>query len=249
MESRKRITYLVAPEAEVYLSKVIKLLVFDLDGTLVDTRRDLANSVNHALVQAGFGALPVEAVVGAVGDGARNLIERSIKLAKNGVPPLPEETETVLSLFLKHYNEHCLVESAPYPGVAAALEKLAGYRKAVLTNKPGEPARRLLKGLNLAQHFEWILGGDNSFGQKPHPAALNHILATAGVKSEQTVMIGDGVQDLKVAQGAGTHFIGFLAGIGDRQTLLALHPESTLEEMQNLPAAVTAMDSLSAGRT
>ncbi len=242
MESRKRIAYLVVPGAEVYLSKVIKLLVFDLDGTLVDTREDLGNSVNHALVQKGLPALPMGTILAAVGDGARNLIERSLRIAKGGVSPSPAETESVLSAFLEHYNEHCLIKSVPYPGVAAALEKLAGYPKAVLTNKPGQPARRILEGLDLAKHFEWIVGGDNPFGQKPDPAALNHLLTTAGVEAGQAALIGDGIQDLKAAQAAGTHFIAFLAGIGDRQTLLAGHPESTLEDMHSLPAALSALD-------
>jgi len=241
--------YLVAPGAEVYLSRVIKLLVFDLDGTLVDSRLDLANSVNHALVQAGYAAIPVEAIIGAVGDGARNLVERCLRTAQGGLSPLPAETDAVLIAFLAHYQEHCLAETIAYPGVAAALEKLAGYRMAVLTNKPGRPAHRILGGLDLARHFEWILGGDNAFGQKPDPAALKHILSLAGVAPDQAAMIGDGVQDIKAARGAGIHFIGFMAGIGDRQTLLAEQPESILEDMQSLPAAVAALDSLVGDRS
>ena len=221
---------------------MLKLLVFDLDGTLVDTQRDLGNAVRHALIQSGNPSLPLEAVMANVGDGAYLLIERSLKAAQNGRTPDPAEVETSLAAFLEYYSNHCLVESAPYPGVSTALEKLVGYRKAVLTNKPYEPSQRILEGLGLAHHFEWIVGGDNPFGKKPNPAALNHIVASAKVTAHQTLMIGDGVQDIRAARQAGTRFLGFLNGIGNREALLAEQPEATIEEMRFVPEAMLDLE-------
>jgi phosphoglycolate phosphatase len=223
---------------------VIKLLVFDLDGTLVDTRRDLGYSVNHALVQCGFPSLPLEAIISKVGDGAALLIERSLRAALNNpdtFAPAKLDTDAVLSAFLEHYQDHCLGESLPYPGVRQSLEKLRPFPMAVLTNKPLLPTTRILAGLELSQYFTWVLGGDNAFGPKPNQAALLQILTWAKAEPGQTVVIGDGIQDLRVARRAGAHFLGFLNGIGAREALLSEQPEAILEAMHFLPEAISRL--------
>ncbi|MDB5102430.1 MAG: putative Phosphoglycolate phosphatase [Fibrobacteres bacterium] len=211
-----------------------------MDGTLADTRRDLALSVNHALTTVGGSPLPLETVVGFVGDGARNLLTRSLMAAGNGETSRGE-IDDALAAFLEHYRIHCLGETKPYPGVEASLERLSGYRKAVLTNKPLEPARKILAGLGLAGHFREVLGGDNPYGQKPDPAGLQHIMKAESVTARETVLIGDGVQDLNAARRAGTHFLAFLGGMGSRSAMLAGNPEASFEDMAKLPEALAGL--------
>lgn len=220
---------------------MLKLLVFDLDGTLADTRRDLAASVNAALAAIGRAALPVETVVGFVGDGARNLLTRSLAAAGDG-QPAPAAVDAALEAFLAHYREHCLLETRAYPGLAQALERLSGYRKAVLTNKPWAPAVRILEGLGVAGHFAHVFGGDNPYGQKPDPAALRKLMELESARPEETAMIGDGVQDLRAARRAGARFLGYLEGMGPPAALLAEGPEATFSSMAELPAAVAALE-------
>jgi phosphoglycolate phosphatase len=231
------------PGVEVYLSKVLKLLVFDLDGTLADTRRDLARSVNHALGSLGKSPLPLETVVGFVGDGARNLLLRSLAAAgaAGDAGAIDIDIDAAVAAFLDHYRTHCLGETALYPGVQASLEKLTGYRKAVLTNKPEAPARDILAGLGLASHFSQVFGGDNPYGQKPDPAALRRIMGAEGVSPDETLLIGDGTQDLQAARNAGCRFLAFLGGMGSVSAMLAGNPEATFNDMRNLPEAVAAV--------
>lgn len=234
------------PRVEVYLSRVLKLLVFDLDGTLADTRHDLAQSVNHALRASGHAPLPLSTVIGFVGDGARNLIQRSLDAAVKGAAPdiaAPDiEVDTALTAFMEHYAAHCLGETSAYPGVKASLERLPGYAKAVLTNKPAAPARTILAGLGLADHFTLLLGGDNPHGRKPDPAGLEHIMASAKAAPDETVLIGDGIQDLRAARNAGAHFLGFLGGMGSAEALKSENPEAVLEDMNRLPEALAALE-------
>lgn len=240
---------------------MLKLLVFDLDGTLVDTRADIVNSVNRALVQSGYPALAFETVLGGIGDGARNLLESSLWEAKVLQATLrrPEteilslktlvqnvefslEVDQVLNLFLDDYEVNCMIETVVYPGVLASLAQLNGYTKAVLTNKPDLHTQRILKALKLDSHFTWIVGGDNKHGAKPNPAALEEILAKAGAAPSEAAMIGDGIQDYSVAENAKTHFIGFLRGIGNPQALLDQNAKITIESMEFLPEAIERLN-------
>lgn len=220
---------------------MLKLLVFDLDGTLADTRRDLAASVNAGLAAIGRAALPVEAVVGFVGDGARNLLIRSLAAAGDHQPS-PATVDAALAAFLAHYQEHCLGETFAYPGLTQALDRLSGYRKAVLTNKPGAPAARILEGLGLAGYFGQVFGGDNPYGQKPDPSALLKLMEMESARPEETVMIGDGVQDLRAARRAGARFLGYLEGMGPPAALLGEGAEATFSSMAGLPDAVAALE-------
>jgi phosphoglycolate phosphatase len=233
-------TSLAGSTIEVYLSSVIKLLVFDLDGTLADTSKDLAASVNHAIAQAGHSPLPLDTVIDFLGDGARTLIARSLMASGDGEAS-GDEIDGALEAFLEQYRDHCLQETRLYPGMLAALEQMPLLRKAVLTNKPDEPARKILAGLGLAGHFARVVGGDNPFGKKPDPGALRQIMEAEGASPPATVMIGDGLQDLNVAKRAGTHFMGFLGGLSPREALLRENPEFVFESMQALPQALAAL--------
>lgn len=177
-----------------------RLIVFDLDGTLIDSRRDLADAANAAL--AAYGAhLLSEAVIGRmVGEGAATLIARAFAASGR------ERPADALDRFLAIYNERLLHHTRVYPKmpeVLAELQKRA--RLAVLTNKPLDATRRLLAGLDLARYFSDadVVGGDGPFPRKPDPAGLRHLIASAGARPAETVLVGDSVIDWHTARNAG----------------------------------------------
>jgi len=184
-------------------SKVVtgnfQLIVFDLDGTLVDSRRDLADAANALLESCGGGPLPEEHIGRMVGDGAATLVARVFEAS--GL----ERPADALERYLAFYDQRLLNHTRPYPGMAEVLDVL-GMRAtlAVLTNKPLAPARRILAGLDLARHFaeNAVLGGDGPFPRKPDPAGLRHLSARANVPVESTLLVGDSMIDWRTARAA-----------------------------------------------
>jgi phosphoglycolate phosphatase len=175
---------------------MIRLVVFDLDGTLVDSRRDLADSANALIAELGGAPLPEEAIVGMIGEGARLLVSRAL-----GAASLDPEAPGALSRFLELYDERLLAHTRPYDGVRAMLEAVAGRRVlSVLTNKPGAATVKLLSGLGLSEFFADVLGGDNAFGRKPDPAALRHLMSKAGIAAAEVLFVGDSSVDLETAR-------------------------------------------------
>ena len=177
------------------------LLVFDLDGTLVDSSRDLADTANALLVSYGAAPLDEPSVIRMVGEGAAVLVARLI--AARGIEADPAQA---LARFLALYDERLLAHTRPYDGIPEALDELGTWaRLAVLTNKPAAATARLLDGLGLRRAFEWVIGGDAAIGRKPDPAGLQWLVREAGADGEPAVMIGDSLVDLRTAQNAGTH--------------------------------------------
>ena len=162
---------------------MFQLYVFDLDGTLIDSRRDLANATNALLVECGAPALPEDRIGRMVGDGAATLVARAFDAAGIQSPP------DALARFLKFYGAHLLDHTRPYPGIVAALDALGARASlAVLTNKPIASTREILAGLDLARYFdaEAVVGGDGPFPRKPDPAGLRHLMARAGADAAST---------------------------------------------------------------
>jgi phosphoglycolate phosphatase len=204
----------------------IRLFVFDLDGTLVDSLRDLSNSANALL--AACGAPPLdEAVIGAmVGDGAATLVARAFSAA--GVPPPAD----ALDRFLAIYETKLLDYTCPYEGVPDVLAALAARASlAVLTNKPRAATLRILAGFDLAGFFEdqAIVGGDGPFVRKPDPAALLQLCARARVGAGETMMVGDSAVDWRTARNAGTGICLARYGFGFRG-----FPEAELREGEHV---------------
>jgi phosphoglycolate phosphatase len=176
-----------------------RLIVFDLDGTLVDSRRDLAESANQLLQQCGGAELSEEAIGRMVGDGAATLVARAFTAAHCQQP------SDALSRFLTIYNRRLLKFTRPYPGIRDLLASLRSRATlAVLTNKPLGATRSVLEGLDLASYFgERVVGGDGPFPRKPAPAGLNHLILESGVSAADTLLVGDSVIDWHTARAAG----------------------------------------------
>ena len=188
-----------------------RLIVFDLDGTLVDSRRDIADSANALLVACGAHPLPEDTIGRMVGFGAPTLVARAFA----GVA-LPQPADA-LDRFLAIYSERLLNHTRPYAGMPDVLDEL-GTRTplAVLTNKPLEATRRILVGLDLLRHFatDRVIGGDGSFPRKPDPSGLQHLTAGVGAPAEATVLVGDSVIDWRTARQAATQVCVARYGFG-----------------------------------
>jgi phosphoglycolate phosphatase len=187
-----------------------RLTVLDLDGTLVDSVDDLAASVNHALGQVGLPRRSREEIRGFVGEGARMLLERAVY-------PHADRLEPALAAWRAHYGEHLLDHTRPFPGIAAALAR-AGRPLAVLTNKPGAMARRILGGLRLLELFAVVVGGDE-VPRKPDPAGVRLILDRIGAHAADTVLVGDSPVDAATARAAGVSFVAVTWGLASRAAL------------------------------
>jgi phosphoglycolate phosphatase len=192
----------------------IRLLVFDLDGTLIDSRTDLTNSINAMLIEFHRQPLPEEIIAEYIGDGAGMLVRRA--LGDPGDEPL---VEGALNSFLNHYREHKLDHTYVYDGVFAALEKLkkspigTDRGMAVLSNKPVGPSQAICDALGLSPHFFRIYGGNSFSTKKPDPEGLTTLIREAGVQPEETVMIGDSNVDILTARRAKTWAIGCRYGL------------------------------------
>ncbi len=191
----------------------VKALIFDLDGTLIDSRRDLVLSVNATLREMRREELPEELVASYVGSGAPVLIGRAL----GGVAD-PEELQRALKYFLAHYEEHKLDFTKLYPGVREALEELRGVPMAVLTNKPVDISVRVLEGLDVAEFFRSIYGGDSFATKKPDPLGATTVLGELGVAGAQAAMVGDSEVDVQTARNAGmiSAIVNFGFGTHDR---------------------------------
>ena len=177
------------------------LYVFDLDGTLVDSRRDLADSANELLAECGASPLTEEHVGRLVGDGAATLVARAF--AASGVP----QPADALGRFLSIYDRRLLDHTRPYRGMPETLDALGRRaRLAVLTNKPIGSTRRILDALDLARRFDRsaVLGGDGPLPRKPDPTGLRHLAAAAGTPLSATLLVGDSSVDLRTARAAGS---------------------------------------------
>jgi phosphoglycolate phosphatase len=187
-----------------------RLLVFDLDGTLVDSVRDLAVAANEAIgkVAPGSPAVPLDAVVSYVGEGARILVERCLRHAGLDLAP-----EAVLPVFFETYARHLLDTTTLYPGVAEALETLSGATLAVLTNKPGDFSRTILEGLGVAPRFARVWGYGDVPARKPDPSGLLRLIDELGATAAETWMIGDSTIDVRTARAAGVRACGVTWGL------------------------------------
>lgn len=207
-----------------------ELLVFDLDGTLIDSALDLALAVNAVRRHAGLEPLEHKRIYSYVGDGAPMLIKRALG------PDASEETAAdCLQFFFEYYREHMLDNTGLYPGVREAVDdwRSRGKSMAVLTNKPVRFSQGILAGLGLSGHFQRVYGGNSFDKKKPDPFGLNLIMQELGFAPEQTLMIGDSAVDVLTARNAGTTCAGVTFGL--RPEDFKSHPPDILvDDMRNI---------------
>jgi phosphoglycolate phosphatase len=216
----------------------LDLVVFDLDGTLVDSLQDLASAVNASLdeVSPGTPPLPLADVRAFVGEGARLLVERSLRARG-----LPQPTDSVLPIFLDRYRRGLLATTRLYPGVAEALDALAPTTLAVLTNKPGDMSRAILEGLGAAARFARILGAGDGPARKPDPAGLIGLAAELGAEPAATAMVGDTAVDVATGRAAGALTVGVTWGL-DPDGVRRAEPDLLVSDMRDLPVLLSRLE-------
>jgi phosphoglycolate phosphatase len=213
------------------------LLIFDLDGTLIDSKKDLAISTNAVRRQFGLAPLDEETIGSYVGNGAATLVRRAMG------PDTPEPVlEDALRRFLKFYRAHALEHTHLYPGVREAVLKLAAqeHTLSVLTNKPGRISYDILAALGLAGVFFRVYGGDTLSGKKPDPVGILSLIRDTGLTASETLMIGDSAVDVQTARNAGVRSCGVLWGF-QPETFNLFPPDICISEPHELPAAVAAL--------
>jgi phosphoglycolate phosphatase len=187
----------------------VRAFVFDLDGTLIDSKMDLVHSVNAMLRETRRPEQSTELVASYIGHGAPQLIASVL-----GPAASKEQRCEALTVFLRHYGEQKLNLTGPYPGVVEGLRGLTGYPMAVLTNKPTKLSVEILEGLGLAQFFRAIYGGDSFEKKKPDPSGALAIVQALGVAAAEAAMVGDSDVDIQTARNAGMVAIGVKYGFG-----------------------------------
>ena len=187
----------------------VRALIFDLDGTLIDSQRDLIRSVNAMLVEMGREELHEDTISGYIGHGAPQLVGRAL-----GDGAKPEECGRALKFFLEYYEDHKMDSTCAYPGVPEALEQLAGFPMAILTNKPVRISKRILEELGLAKYFRAVYGGNSFETKKPDPLGAHTILREFGSAPNEAMLIGDSDVDVQTARNAGMFAAAVTYGFG-----------------------------------
>lgn len=207
--------------------KPIELLIFDLDGTLVNTLEDIAASVNYALARIGAGPLALDAVRQYVGDGTETLMTRS--LGGRG-----ERLDEVLDLYKEHHRRHLMVHSSLYPSVKETLEHFKSLPMAVISNKTMEFVGPLLDRLAIRQYFRLVIGADSGLPLKPAPDAVRKIMAECNVALERTVIVGDGTTDVYAGKAAGVITCSVSYGFRSEEELRKAGPDYLIHRVSEL---------------
>ena len=208
----------------------VDALLFDLDGTLIDSKKDLALSVQQ-LQRRYRVSVNSESEIGAfIGDGVVKLVQRAL-------PRLPErDWDEAVSAFKHFYRRHCLDHTKLYPGVRTVLQHFKGKKMAVVTNKPVRISAHLLDALGVSSSFQVLIGGDSLPQKKPHPEPVVSALKTLGLgRSKRAVMVGDGPNDVAAGRAAGIFTCAIRSNIGDPKKLRQSEPDFWLKRIADLP--------------
>jgi len=211
-------------------------VVFDLDGTLVDSRRDIAEAANHALEKAGMKRLPHDELESYVGDGAPLLMARAARL-----DVMDLKTAAMVADFLDYYAEHPIDYTNVMPGGLQALNALAHLPLGICTNKPRRTSIAVLRGLGLEARFKGVVAGDDLPKRKPDPAMVHETARLLGVPVQSLVMVGDGPQDVLSGRAAGAFTVGVRGGIQSLERLTASAPDLMIDTLLELPKAINQL--------
>lgn len=224
------------------------IIVFDLDGTLVDTAPDLIAALNYVLAREGLPAVPLNKARSMIGAGARKLIERGLEI--EGRQMTPAEVTRLTDDFIAFYADHIADESRPFEGLLGVLDDLAakGHRFAVCTNKLEWLSKLLLEKLGMTNRFAAICGADTFGVSKPDPAILRQTVAQAGGDMARAIMVGDAGPDIGVARRAGIPVVGVTFGYTD-VPIADLKPDRLITHMAQLPVAILELMPASTGAT
>jgi len=211
-----------------------RLIIFDLDGTLVDSSRDISGAMNAALARLGLGPRAPAELISYVGDGIPKLVERGLGAALER-RPLDAELAEALKIYRAEYDARLLDHTRPYPGIPEALERIRSISMAVVSNKPTDLSERVLTGLNLRVYFSRVLGGDATARRKPDPEPLLLVAAGLGVEPAAAAMVGDSCNDMRAGRAAGMATIGCAWGFGGAAGLAGCQPDQVLASPLQIP--------------
>jgi len=211
-----------------------RAVVFDLDGTLIDSSRDIAAAVNHALTRGALPTLPLARVKSFVGDGARVLMQRA-----SGFDDHDARLTPLLADFLDYYAAHATTFTRPLPGALEALSELGSrFPLALATNKPRETTELVLAALGLARYFRVVVAGGDPPRQKPSAEPLCFIAERLALEPSELVMVGDGPQDVLAGRAAGARTVAVRGGMAEEERLLAAAPDVVIDSLSELPAVI-----------
>lgn len=214
------------------------LLIFDLDGTLIDSMGDIVTSANVLLERWNGYPLTAEQVRPGIGKGVHFLVSHVLQTGRISV----DDLESAVDEYRKIYRAHALDSTVPYPGVRETLEKLRGVSMAVISNKPAAASRALLTALDLDHYFACVAGGDSFSEMKPSPLPLNAVISRLGAAPERTWMIGDSVYDVEAGKAAGVRTIAVTYGFQDADMLKALKPDAVVSAFAEIAGFVIEED-------
>lgn len=210
-----------------------RLFLFDLDGTLIDSKADIVKSVNLALEKLGLPLIAGPRIAGFVGNGVQKLILRTLRESTRS-EPAGDLVDNTIKLYMDEYGKHLMDSTALYPGIRETLDALSWAECAVITNKPESFSRRILEALGVADRFRTILGGDSTKKRKPDPEPLRLVMNECRALPAETVMVGDSGVDIRAGKAAGTITCGILGGFGTREELEAEGSDLIIEKPHDL---------------
>jgi phosphoglycolate phosphatase len=212
----------------------IKLIIFDLDGTLVDTVQDITDALNYALRSYGIKKLTVSDTVKLVGEGITRLVEKVLPTGKEHLK------EDMMTKFLDYYSKHLIDNSKEYPNVRETLENLAHFKKAVISNKREALSKRLLEELGLAKYFDLIIGSDTAGERKPSAKPVLYVISKLGLSTEETVVVGDSDYDIEAGEKADTKTVAVTYGYQPKGLLKKA--DYLIEDLRELVPLIQKID-------
>lgn len=206
----------------------IDLIIFDLDGTLINSKLDIANSVNYMLEKLQLETLHNETIYTFVGNGVGNLVKSSL------TEDHFDKFDDAMALFRQHYSEHLLDNTVLYDGITDILDHYKSKKKAVVTNKEGGFSRHILNYFSISDCFDEIVCGDAFPRKKPNPDQINAVIENLSVKRDNTLIIGDGDADIKAGKNANIHTCGVTYGFGSREILESMGADTIIDNISDM---------------